>query len=253
LSERYDAIGRTYTATRREDPRLAAAIRSALGDVASVLDVGGGAGAYEPAGLDAVAVEPSAVMLAQRPEGAAPAVQGVAEELPFGDDSFDAAMAVLSDHHWRDRDRGLREMRRVARERVVLFNADPAAADRFWLTCEYLPGFLELIPEPYRESGYWADELERLLGPLEITPFPLPWDCSDGFYGAFWRRPEAYLDPAVREGISVFAALDPAEVEAGLARLASDLESGRWREAHADLLEADVLDLGYRIVTARAG
>jgi hypothetical protein len=211
--------------------------------------VGAGTSSYEPPGRDVVAVEPSEVMIAQRPPGAAPCVRAAAEKLPFEDARFDAAMAVLSDHHWRDRTLGLRELRRVAR-RVVLVNADPAQAERFWLSTEYLPGLFDLIPEPYRVAGYWEAELSRELGELHTVPVPIPHDCRDGFYGAFWRRPDAYLDAAVRDGISVFARLAATEVERGVARLRADLRSGAWEARHADLLQLDELDLGYRIVVA---
>jgi hypothetical protein len=146
--------------------------------------------------------------------------------------------------------RGRRELRRVARRRVVLFNADPAQAGRFWLTAEYLPAFADLIPGPYRETGHWEDELSRVLGEIRLVPVALPHDCRDGFYGAFWRRPAAYLEPRVRRGISVFARLDARDVERGLARLSGDLRSGAWEDRHADLLELEELDLGYRIVIA---
>jgi SAM-dependent methyltransferase len=189
-------------------------------------------------------------MIAQRRADAAPAVPANAEELPFPDQSFDAAIALLSDHHWRDRLRGLRELRRVARDRVVLFNADPAAAERFWLTTEYLPGFLRLIPDRHREPGVWAEELARELGQVRVEPAPIPHDCQDGFYGAYWRRPDAYLDPAVREGISVFARLSRREIDNALRRLRHDLDSGVWQARHAQLIALDELDLGYCIVIA---
>ena len=160
-----------------------------------MLNVGAGAGAYEPPDREVVAVEPSEVMIAQRPPGAAPVVRAVAEDLPFADASFDAVMAVLSDHHWTDRARGLRELRRVARDRVVIVNANPAEADRFWLTREYLPAVFGIVPEPYRARGAWERELRAVLGDLVLVPIPIPHDCRDGFYGAFWRRPAAYLDP----------------------------------------------------------
>src|SRR4051794_25667524 len=205
MSTLYDDIGRSYTRTRREDPRLAAMLRAALGDARTVVNVGAGSGAYEPRDLDVTPVEPSEVMIAQRPAGAPPVVRGVAEALPFGDDSFDAALVVLSDHHWTDRAKGFAELRRVARERVVLFNFNPAENGRFWFNRDYLPAFDDLIPEPYRQPGMWEDELAELLGaPPRIEPWPVPHDCLDGFFGAYWRRPEAYLDPRVRAGISVF-------------------------------------------------
>jgi SAM-dependent methyltransferase len=238
----YDSIGKGYTAVRREDPRIAARIRVALGDARTVLNVGAGTGAYEPPDLDVVAVEPSEVMIAQRPEGAAPVVRAHAEELPFDDDRFDAAMAVLSDHHWDDHERGLAELRRVAR-RVVLFTWDPATVRETWIVSEYFACFEELIPD-----GYRIEMTVTRLGGGRIEPVPIPHDCLDGFFHAYWRRPEAYLDPQVRAGISAFALMDPACVEEGLARLAADLESGAWRRRHADLLELHELDGGYRLV-----
>jgi SAM-dependent methyltransferase len=246
----YDRIGRTYTTTRHPDPRIAAAIRTALGDARTVLNVGAGAGSYEPTDRDVVALEPSPVMIAQRPAGAARVVRARAEELPFEDGSFDAVMAVLSDHHWSDRRRGFEELCRVARHRIVLFNADPGEADLFWLTTEYLPEFLELIPPRYRAHGAWEHELRAALGRIELTPVPVPHDCTDGFYGAYWRRPEAYLRPEVRAGISVFAQVSSGALDRAIDVLAADLETGRWHERHRELLTTDELHLGYYLITA---
>jgi SAM-dependent methyltransferase len=250
----YDRIGTTYTSTRRPDPRIERAIDEALGDARSVINVGAGAGGYEPTDREVVAVEPSPVMIAQRPAGAAPVVRANAEQLPFDDDSFDAAMAVLSDHHWEDRRRGLAELRRVARRRVVLFNINPARANRLWMTTEYLPAFLELIEPRYREPGHWERELRSILGEvLRLQEVPIPHDCVDGFYGAFWRRPRAYLDPVVRAGISVFSQLDENHVARGIAALEKDLQSGAWERRHGDLLTLDELSLDYYVVVAELG
>jgi SAM-dependent methyltransferase len=240
----YDRIGRTYTTTRREDPRIAAAIHGALGDAVTVVNVGAGAGSYEPADRKVVAIEPSPVMIAQRPPDAAPAVIAFAEDLPLADDSVDAAMAVLTDHHWRDRAQGLREMRRVARRRAVVFQHDPQVGAEFWLVRDYLPTFAR------RLEGKHLDELMRPLGDVEVRTVPIPHDCADGFLGAFWRRPHAYLDPAVRAGISVFALLPDDEVEAAVVRLRADLESGAWERRYADVVERDELDLGFRVIVA---
>jgi SAM-dependent methyltransferase len=232
-----------YASVRREDPRLAARIRAALGDARSVLNVGAGAGSYEPPDLDVTAVEPSAVMRAQRPPGSAPAVDARAEALPFADDSFDAAMAVLSDHHWEDQDRGLAELRRVARRRVVVFTWEPRSQADSWVVRDYLPGFARLVP-----PGYSLDQMLAALGGGRIEPVPIPHDCRDGFLHAYWRRPRAYLDPQVRAGISVFRLLDPDEVAEAVARLRADLDSGDWERRNGRLLELEELDLGYRIV-----
>jgi len=251
--ERYDDIGRTYTRTRGEDPHIAAAIRRALGDARTVLNVGAGAGAYEPPNVELVAVEPSEVMIAQRPPGSAPVVRASAESLPFEDDSFDAAMAILSDHHWRDRAAGLRELRRVARRRVVLLNVDPALFEEFWFTKEYLPEFASLIPRPHLRPGAWERELRELLGPIEVHAVPIAHDCRDGFFGAHWRRPRAFLDSEIRAGISVFSLVPAAAVARAVATLERDLDSGEWEKRHRDLLELDEIDLGYRLAVAQLG
>jgi SAM-dependent methyltransferase len=230
---------------RREDPRIAARIRSALGDARTVVNIGAGAGAYEPADLDVTAVEPSQVMRAQRPPGAAPVIDAAAEALPFADGSFDAAMAVLSDHHWGDHDRGLAEMRRVARRRL-LFTWEPRTALESWIVRDYLPGFVRFSP-----PGYALERTLERLGGGRIEVVPIPHDCVDGFFHAYWRRPEAYLDRQVRAGISVFARLTPEEVDDGLTRLSADLDSGEWHRRNAALLELEELDLGYRLVVAQ--
>jgi SAM-dependent methyltransferase len=242
VGELYDRIGRTYVATRREDPRLRAAIHDALGDARTVINVGAGTGAYEPADRDVTAIEPSAVMRAQRPPGAAPAVDARAESLPFPDGHFDASMAVLTDHHWKDRAGGLREMRRVAR-RAVLFTFDPSYIDEFWLTRDYIPGFREL-------PGMRIEEIVEHFGPARIETVPIAADWQDGFLMAFWRRPHAYLDETVRAGISVFARLGEAEVADFVAQLRADLKSGEWRRRNAELLELDEMDFGYRLLIA---
>jgi SAM-dependent methyltransferase len=241
----YDQIGRSYAATRRADSRLETAIWQALGSARSVINVGAGTGSYEPQDRAVTAVEPSAVMIAQRPAGAAPVLQAAAEQLPFADDSFDAAMSVLSDRH-----RGLTELRRVARNRVVLFIFNPGDAGLFWLTREYLPGFTELIPERYRSTDAWERELRAIFGDLTLVPVPVPHDCTDGFYGAFWQRPEAYLDQAVRDGISVFAQIPAAQVKSATNALRADLTRGAWHHRHTGLLKRTELHLGYYVAVA---
>jgi SAM-dependent methyltransferase len=241
----YDNIGATYTVTRRTEPRIAEEIWAALGDARTVLNVGAGTGSYEPPDRHVVAVEPSALMRSQRSPGAAPCLAGSAEQLPFDDDSFDAAMAVCTVHHWRDARAGLREMRRVAR-RVVVFLFDTSDAGKFWLTRDYLPEVLALrgcrvlasLPE-------LADEIEG-----RMEPVPIPWDCADGFYEAYWRRPEAYLNEDVRRGISVWNAVGPGAENRAVHRLREDLASGRWAERNRDLVDLDAAELGARLLIA---
>jgi SAM-dependent methyltransferase len=236
----YDDIGQGYARRRRPDPRIAAAIQAELGDARSVINVGAGAGSYEPADRSVHAVEPSALMIAQRPVGAAPCVQASAEALPFGKGSFDAAMAVLTIHHWSDWRAGLRELRRVARQRVVLLTFDVDAGG-FWLTQDYFPELSALD----RAIMPRLSDLEAALDPFHATPVPVPHDCIDGFLGAYWRRPELYLDASVRASMSSFSKID---AEAGLAHLAQDLASGAWRQRYGGLLERDMLDVGYRLL-----
>jgi SAM-dependent methyltransferase len=237
----YDTIGATYTVTRRTEPRIAARIWAALGDARTVLNVGAGTGSYEPPGRDITAVEPSAVMRAQRPAGAAPCVAAAAESLPFEDQSFDAAMAFSTVHHWRDPIAGLREMRRVAR-RVVVFTYDASDPDRFWLTRDYLPEFADLLVG--RPS---VTELASVIG-ARMEPVLIPWDCADGFFEAYWRRPEAYLDDHVRRGVSVWARVGPEPEQRAVHNLRDDLVSGRWAERNRDLVALDAGELGLRLL-----
>jgi len=243
----YDRIGATYAQTRRPDPRIDAAIRRALGDAESVVNVGAGAGSYEPP-QTVLAVEPSEVMIAQRPPGLAAAVTTTAEAIPLADGAVDAALAVLTIHHWTDLEAGFAEMRRVAR-RIVVLTWDPAMARSFWLSSEYLPDHAvawDAARCPPLET------VAGLIGPrVEVTVVPVPHDCTDGFFGAFWRRPEAYLDPLVRAGISNLAHFGD-ELTPVFDRLAADLESGTWHRRHAELLALEELDLGYRILAGPA-
>jgi SAM-dependent methyltransferase len=242
----YDLIGRSYAATRRPDRRIAAAIHAALGDAASVINIGAGAGSYEPAQTIA-AIEPSATMIAQRPAGAAPVLQAVAEQLPLRDNCADAAMALLTTHHWTDVAAGVAELRRVARHRLVFLTWRPEVLGRYWLG-------------RYLSSGAWEDSvmtaevtaLAHELPGAEVRPLLIPHDCTDGFGAAYWRRPAAYLDPAVRAGMSFFAKASDRDLAAGLDRLAADLADGQWQREHADLLELDSFDAGYCLIIAPA-
>jgi SAM-dependent methyltransferase len=243
----YDGIAREYTLTRQPDPRIAAMITAALGDARKVVNVGAGAGSYEPEHMAVVAVDPSIEMIRQRPLRSAPAVLARAESLPFQTNSFDAALAVLTIHHWTSIAAGLSEMRRVASRRVVILTFDPTYDDRFWLASHYLPEIIHLDQGQLPTVG----QLEERLGEMEVHEVPIPRDCKDGFLGAFWQKPEAYLDAAVRRGISAFAKLPPALVDRGLARLSDDLHSGRWAKLFGHLRMQDTADLGYRLIIAK--
>jgi SAM-dependent methyltransferase len=240
----YDSIGYGYDRHRRPDPRIAAALRAALGDTASVVNVGAGAGSYEPTDRRVVAVEPSAAMLRQRRPGSAPAVQASATDLPFRDGAFAAALAVLTVHHWPDRAGGLAELARVAHERVVILTWDPRARYAFWLVDDYFPD----IPAIDRVIFPTLDDVRRGLGAVEAWPLPIPHDCTDGFLGAYWRRPEIYLDAGARGAISTFTKI--ADVEPRLARLRADLADGTWERRHGHLRARDAIDLGYRVLIA---
>ncbi len=239
----YDQIGIGYANLRRPAARLATAIFQALGEAETVVNVGAGAGSYEPLDRHTIAVEPSLTMIHQRPPERASVACASATQLPFKRAAFSAALAVLTVHHWPDRARGLRELARVARDRVVVVTWDPAAPG-FWLVDDYFP---ELIAVD-RAIFPTMEELETALGSLTIHPLPIPPDCTDGFLGAYWRRPHAYLQQNVRNAISTFAKM--AGMEGGLARLARDLEDGIWQRRYGHLLQRDELDLGYRIVVS---
>jgi SAM-dependent methyltransferase len=244
----FDASRAAYTATRRTDPRIAAVIERALGDARTLLNVGAGAGAYESPERAVTAVEPSATMRAMRPEGAPEAIDARAEDLPFDNDSFDAATAILTVHHWADQAKGLRELRRVARGPVVVLTFDPRESEAFWLVRDYLP---EIAAADRKRMPPIPAVVEALGGEASIERVPIPHDCRDGFLGAYWRRPERYLEPAARPGISCFGDLDPALLERALDRLRNDVDSGAWRRRYGGLLSREELDIGYRLVVAR--
>ena len=242
----YDRIGATYARTRRSDPRIEQQIVRALGEARSVVNVGAGSGAYEPRDRDVVAVEPSAVMLAQRPPGAARAIQASAEALPFEAGSFDAALAVLTMHHWADWRAGVAEMRRVAPKRCVMLTFDPAYIAQYWLVRDYLPQ-MGVKDEPRFPP---LEVLAEAFGGAEIMPVPIPHDCADGFLCAWWKRPLAYLEDGVRANISTFALLDPETVAEAMVRLERDVADGTWAEHNAELLAHDEADFGYRLLVA---
>ncbi len=182
-------------------------------------------------------------MIRQRPRGAPQSIRATADQLPFQNCSFDAVLAVLTIHHWSRRDKGLAEIRRVARDRVVIFTWDPEHPG-FWLVQDYLPEILEND----RPNFPSLRDIEHAIGPTEAQTVCVPADCSDGFLGAYWRRPEAYLDARVRAAISGFSKIDAA---AGIARLQRDLEDGTWSGRYGALLSLPDRDIGYRLVVAR--
>ncbi len=240
----YERIGIGYRRTRHADPHIAARITAALGAARRIVNVGAGTGNYEPTDREVVAVEPARAMLEQRASTAAPAVQGAAEALPFDDDAFDVALAVLTIHHWRDRAAGLAELRRVAPAQVC-FVFETAMTDSFWLVAEYFPEILQLGSEQAAPS---TAMLREHLEVERVEVVPVPADCVDGFAGCYWNRPEAYLDPEVRAGMSSFAQLDPAVAARGVERLRADLRTGAWEAKHGELRERSEYDLGYRLV-----
>jgi SAM-dependent methyltransferase len=243
----YDRIGRGYASQRRPDARIAAEIIRALGKARTVVNVGAGTGSYEPEDREVVAVDPSAVMLRQRRSGAAPAVRGIAEALPFPDWSFDAALALLSVHHWSDPEAGLRELRRVTRRQVVL-TWDPDVQARFWFVHQYLPEWTR-----HEASKATLSRIVAALPEPRVEPLLIPHDCSDGFGGAYWRRPWAYLDAEVRASSSVLSLLDPVVIQRATERLEADLRSGAWHERNRELLDLHEFDGGYRLVIAGGG
>ena len=237
----YDTIGTHYSNYRRPDPRITTALSAELGYAASIVNIGAGVGSYEPRDREfVVAVEPSGLMISQRAKSGPPVVQARAESLPFREAAFDAATAILTIHHWSDVERGLLEARRVARERVVLLTRSGFGQD-FWLL-DYLPQIRE-IEEPLFPS---IEELARLLGPVRVTPVPIPHDCTDGFLCAYWRRPHSYLSEGVRGAISTFSRV--LDIDEGLHRLEKDLETGVWQNRYSRLLQTDSMDFGYRLV-----
>jgi SAM-dependent methyltransferase len=236
----YDTIGQDYGRYRQPDPRIRDAIVDRLGDARTVVNVGAGTGSYEPSDRHVTAVEPSLVMIRQRSHDAASAVQATATALPFRDAAFDASMAVLTIHHWPDWEKGLLELRRVASRRVVIVTWDPSSPG-FWLT-DYFPDTLEAD----RQGFPTLLQIGRVLGAIAVSELLIPHDCRDGFLGAYWRRPEAYLNDGVRSAISTFSKLK--EIPSGVERLRQDLKNGGWHRRYGRVLAIPELDLGYRII-----
>jgi SAM-dependent methyltransferase len=245
---RYDAIGTSYTRTRRSDPRVAAQILAALGDAHSIVNIGAGAGSYEPSDRAVFAVEPSETMIAHRPPGSAPALRAFAEALPFRDDTFDAALAIFTVHHWRDTRRGLEELARVAARQVIL-SYDAIVEQGFWLVDDYFPEMAALDDD---NRAYTSQAIAKVIAVQHVEPVLVPSDCVDGFAACYWSRPEAYVDPDVQAGISGLARLEPDVRERATERLRADLASGAWDARHGHLRALTELDVGYRLIVAGA-
>ncbi|MEZ0051755.1 SAM-dependent methyltransferase [Mycobacterium sp. MAA66] len=243
-AQTYDIIGAGYVRRRQTDPNWMAAIDTALGDARTVLNIGAGTGSYEPLDRLVMAIEPSIEMIRQRAADAAPVICAGAERLPVADDEYDAAMAVQTVHHWADWRRGLAEMRRVSRRQVVVCYDTRLHAD-FWLARDYIPEIAEL--ELARPS---AHDIAAELGTDSMIPLLVPWDFTDGVYPAYWRRPEMYLDPVVRETCSALAQSPPDAVTRGMDRLRADLQSGHWHWRNRELLQRNEFDAGFRLVVA---
>jgi SAM-dependent methyltransferase len=249
VTARYDAIGTTYAQTRREDPRIAARLADALGDARTVVNVGAGTGSYEPADRHVIAIEPSAVMIAQRGPGRVPAIQASAGRLPLLDDAVDAAMAIITVHHWdAEQEAGVRELRRVARGPVIVLTYDPRVSGRMWLMADYLPEVAALddaiFPVPELVAG-WLD------GEVTVEPVPIPRETPDWMLGSFWAHPERVLDPVARAGTSGFQRMDPAIVERVAGAVERDLADGTWDARHGHLRALDEHDVGLRLIVSR--
>ena len=242
----YDTLGHGYSRHRRADPRIASRIHAALGGAKTVVNVGAGAGSYEPTDRYVLAVEPSATMRAQRAAQLAPAISGRAESLPLDDRSVDAAMAILTLHHWDDPVAGLCELRRVARDRVVVVTFDVDVLERYWLLADYLP---EALADD-RARFLPIDEITAALDGPRVENVAVPADCTDGFFEAYYARPEALLDPGVRASQSAWPRLPPGVEQRAIAALAADLESGAWDRRHGHLRQLDVYDAALRLVIA---
>ncbi|MEO6532196.1 MAG: class I SAM-dependent methyltransferase [Pseudolysinimonas sp.] len=243
----YGTIGEQYSRYRRADARIAARIVTALGNARTVLNVGAGAGSYEPTDREVTAVEPSASMRAQRPAALPSAIDATAERLPFADKSFDAAMTTFSVHQWSDLDAGLAELRRVSRGPVVILTCDPDELGRFWLS-EYAPQVIVTEAGRYPSMSRLASSVG---GAIDVSSVPIPLDCTDGFGEAYYGRPEALLDPGARRANSAWSFVDAATADRYVAALAADLASGEWDKRFGALRTQPEFDGSLRLIVAR--
>lgn len=243
----YGRIGRGYAQIRQPDPRIEAIVWNALGDAQSVVNVGAGAGSYEPRDREVTAVEPSASMRAERPADRVSAIDATAQALPFEDDSFDAAMASVTIHQWPELEKGLGEMRRVARGPVVILTFAPQVPEEWWQPV--------YVPELYDVEAKRMPELDRVAaalgGQVDIQVVPVPADCTDGFGQAFFARPEATLDPEIRRAMSAWSFVADDVVARYERELGDDLASGAWDEKWGRFRTLPAFDVGMRLVVAR--
>ena len=221
----YDKHGQKYSRQRKTDPRIANYIHNALGNSKTVINIGAGAGSYEPEDRYVVAIEPSSTMRNQRlANGKIPAINAKADSLPFDDETFDSAMAIVTVHHWPDIEKGLKEIRRVTRNQIVIMTFDPEALDDFW-NVNYFPELIEIERRRYPT----IDRLQKALGEnSEVIKIPIPLDCIDGFQEAYYGRPEAFLEKEVRMAQSAWGFLSSELESRYISNLNDDLLSGEW-------------------------
>lgn len=243
----YSVIGRGYAEYRKPDPRIIASITAAFGDARTIVNVGAGAGSYEPTDREVTAVEPSAAMRAQRPASLAPAIDATAEALPFADDAFGAALASFTVHQWGDLDAGLRELRRVTSGPVVVLTCDPDRLDRSWIA-EYAP---EVIATEARRYPPISRIAEGLGGVVEVSSIRIPLDCTDGFSEAYYGRPEALLDPGARLANSAWSFVGDSVAERFEKELRADLDSGKWDAKYGELRTTETFDGSLRLIVSR--
>ena len=248
---RYDRIGHGYSATRREDPELRRRIHAALGAARTVVNVGAGTGSYEPSDRHVIAIEPSDIMSSQRPSHLVPTVRATAGQLPLRDQSVDAAMAILSLHHWdAEQEQGVRELRRVARDTVVILTYDPRVSEQMWLVAEYLPEVAELDHEIFPHPELVVTWLG---GDARIETIELSRETPDWMLGSFWAHPERVLDPNARGGTSGFARMPETVVQRVVAAVDDDLRTGAWDRRNGHLRRLERLDVGLRLIVGRSG
>lgn len=242
METHYDKNASFYAQERKPDPGITLQIHKALEGCTSILNIGAGTGSYEPVCQNLVALEPSIKMINQR-KCKNRVIQGIAENLPFADKSFDAVMAILTIHHWSDLAKGLSECRRVARKKIAILTWNPES-DGFWLTQQYFPQILEIDQKIFPTLSV----LQTILGTVTIENVLVPADCTDGFLGAYWKRPEAYLDDRIRSAMSSFSKIG--RVQETLLKLGNDIQTGKWFTDHSELLKKEYHDVGYRLIIA---